>query len=287
MLNIVNKFEETASSNPFLLIRHAPGGGGKFLMSVLMASSSIAHFDSTIEQNKTDKKCLDYIKEKFTSNIDDWLKIEPDSIDAWNLHFISTKYPRGETLDIDQFINLANSEATNHYHNSLSRKKLICMSWLKLSVPEYFIGAKNIVIIVDKKSMRWLHRAHWYKHYAVSDRGIHLKINDPKYHHTSTMVSYARKFNNPIYLLDSPRTFIKENIINCGVKKIFSEPDNFKNLINKCYVNLSDIIDENSFINLIKHITKNLNLHDIDQTFVRNAHKHWISCHNFKYAKNS
>lgn len=270
----------------FLLVRHAPGGAGRFLIATLMASKSIAHFDPAIENNKTDQKCLDYLKDRFTINLDDWLKKEPNPVDAWNLHFVSSKYTRGETLTVDEFVQNALSDGTEHFKNSINQNKLISLSWLKTTEPEYFAQAKNIIILIDPESIKWLHRANWYKHYSFTENGIHIKINDPIYYNNS-MSSYAKKFNNPTYCNDHPYSFIKKNIINCKFKKLFSDIDNFKNLHNKCFINLSSMLSEDSFVNTIDRITSDIKINTINQDFLRAAHNHWINCHSFKYVKNS
>lgn len=270
----------------FLLVRYAPGGAGRFLMSTLMASKSIAHFDLKIECNKTDQKCLTYIKNRFTTNLNDWLKKEPNPVDAWNLHFISSKYSRGESLSEHEFVENALADGTEHFQNSINQNKLISLSWLKATEPEYFIKAKNIIILIDPGSIKWLHRANWYKHYAAAEKGIHVKINDPVYYNNS-MGAYAKKFNNPMYCTDHPYNFIKNNIIGCEFKKVFSDSDNFKNLHNKCFINLSDILVEDSFVDIIGRISNDINIDNIDQDFLKSAHRHWINCHSFKYAKHS
>ena len=267
---------------PFLIIRHSVGGGGRFLASCLMASKSVAHFDSAIEQSKTDKLCLDYIKQKFTNDLNVWTKTEPNPVDAWNLSFCSAKYPRGDDLSINEFDNLARTHCTPHFWDSVEQNKLISLCWHKAVDPVFTHHAKNIVIIIDPPSTKWLHRANWYKHYEIKNRGIHLKQHDPSYA-PPLIAEYINKFNNPIYSTEHPYSFIKNNIVNCKFKKVFSSKENFNSLNNAEFLNLSALLDENQFIKQIQTITNNLNIDPIAESFLRTAHQHWSSCHTFKY----
>lgn len=260
------------------------GGAGRFLTSCLMASSSVAHFDRGIEQNKTEELCLDYVKHKFTNSLDWWLKTEPNAIDAWNLSFISSKYPRGDNLSLDEFVANTKEQCTDYFWESIDSNKLIGINYHKTTNPVYFQQAKNIVVIVDPASVKWLHRANWYKHYAVTDQGIHIKINDPVYFN-SVMGRYFSQFNNPIYSDEHFYSFVKKNIINCKFKDAFLVKENFEHLPNVEFINLSDILDKERFVENVQQIAKKLELQPISASFLESAHQHWDQCHNFKYAR--
>lgn len=249
-----------------------------------MCSPRVAHFDPTVEQNKTADTCLDYIKKKFTSDLENWTINEPNPMDAWNLHFISSKYPRGESLSVDEFLALLKSDATDYFWSCVGQGKLITTAWLKTSVPDYFATAKNIIVNVDKRSQKLLHRSNWYKHYDYSDKGVHLKIHDPAYT-TPTHAQYLLKFNNPTYAQESFYHFIKNTIVNCKFKQTFAQRENFNHISNSYNVDLIDILCADTFVITINRITQALDLDTIDAEFLTLAHQHWTNCHSFKYSR--
>jgi hypothetical protein len=246
-----------------------------------MASKSVAHYEADIEQNKTDEKCLDYIHRKYTTVVHDWLKFEPNPVDAWNLHFVSSKYPRGDDLTIDQFTELTQVNATEHFWNSQDRGRLIGLCWHKNSVTDYTQDAKNILIEVDPPSEKWLHRANWYKHHAVERNQIHLLVHDPAYN--PAMSQYHAQFNNPVYVNERPFSFIRQNIVNCPFKKQFKNPDNFRHIPNLEIIRLSDLLNEQTFVLAVDQIVKRFSLDPIDTEFLQSAHRYYLSCNQFKY----
>jgi hypothetical protein len=269
----------------FLLINFPPGAGGRFLSSVLMASRNISHFDPIIEQEKTNSKCLKYVQSHFTANVKEWLSREPKHIPAWNLHFISSKYDRGNELSQTEFLHLCDQHGTDHFHKSVREKKLIIVPWHKLVIPEFFEDALKITILVDIDSVDWFDNSLWYKHYDIIDGKVFLRENDPQ--SDPSMRQYFLQYNNPLFAEESVEKFYQKNITNNPNKLLFSESENFSSRKNNICINLSDMLNENQFIIMMSKIVKRLEIDPLNEHFLRAAHQHWIGCHTFKYAKNS
>lgn len=268
----------------FLIVRYANGSAGKFLTTLLMASKSVAHFDQSVENNKTDSACLNYVKSHFVSNLNDWLTYEPKHTDAWNLHHISSNYPRGEELSIKQFLAIAKNDATLHFWNSVSKNKFIPFIWHKTSTPDFFKNSKFITILLDSESLKWYHRARWYKQYSVRGNKIHLNEQDPKFN-TSKLNKYYDQFKNEMDVEQSVFSFIKQNILKDHKKYLFQNHDTFANQpITQEFINLSDILDVERCISKINHICNTYALDLISADLIRRCHSHWSSCHLFKYS---
>jgi hypothetical protein len=269
----------------FLMVQFAPGSAGKFLSSLLMSSDSLSHFDSTVENNKSVNTCVDYIKSHFTTDLGHWILTEPDHVMAWNLHFVSSKYTRGDDLTKEEFLNLANQHATDHFCNSVNANKIIPSVWHKTNTTDFLQDARFVTIIVDPPAVKWYHRAIWHKAYGTKNGKIHLKANDPELH--PTMKAYYEKFKNPIYSDDSYYTFVKNNIINSEFKTRFQTTDSFTNHDQHTFVNLSELLDIESCVKIIDRVCTKCNLNPVPVEIIKQGHTHWMSCHNFKYAKNS
>lgn len=271
------------NSPQFLIVRYANGSAGKFLTSLLMSSASVAHFDADIENNKTDDKCLDYIKTHFVKNLDHWLKFEPKHTDAWNLHHISSNYSRGEDLTSAEFLAKSCANATDHFWSSVNKNKCIPLIWHKNTIPEFFKTAKFITIIIDQLSIKWYHRARWYKQYSVVNNKIHLKEHDPAFN-TNAVSKYYAQFKNQVDINQSVRSFIKENIIKDPKTKLFQSTDAFiDQSIDQKFINLSDILTVDKCISQLDQICNYYKLTPISENLIRNGHNHWAQCHNFKY----
>lgn len=267
----------------FLVVRYANGSAGKFLINLLMASKSVAHFDPLVEQNKTDKSCMRYTQEHFVNETHNWLKYEPNHTDAWNLHHISAKYTRGEDLSVEEFLTLAKQNATEHFWNSVSAGRSIPMVWHKKIVPAFFKSSKFITIIIDPDSEKWYHRARWYKQFGMIDQMIHMKEHDPEFNH-QTLKIYHDKFQNSSRVKQHPFSFIKENIINYPVKKMFQKVEEFQTpAVEQEFVALSDILDTDRCVNAVAQICKKFDFEPISEDLVMRSQKHWLSCHDFKY----
>ena len=225
----------------FLMVNYAPGSAGKFLTSLLMSSPSLAHFDPNVENNKTPDACVDYIQQHFLNNLSTWIAFEPNHGSAWNLHFVSGKYPRGDNLTTDQFISQATVSATDHFCHSVNQDKVIPSIWHKVNVPEFLSNSMFVTIIIDPLAIKWYHRAVWYKLYDLREGRIYIKNNDPKLN--PAMAHYCQKFNNPLYSDDGFFTFVKREIINDTFKKTFLSENNFVPHANREFILLSDLLN--------------------------------------------
>lgn len=268
----------------FLLVRYAPGSAGMFLISLLMGSKDVAHFDPVINQNKTINNCILYIKDHFTPQISDWLKREPRNTVAWNLHFVSAKYSRGHDMSYAQFIDTAQQEATTYFWEQVNSEKIIVTPWHKPYVPDFYKDAKIVTIIIDKKSEKWFHRALWSKLYGIDNGKIHLKMNDPVFN--PPMQQYFAKFNNPTHVDEHFYSFVKREIFKDRYKEEYMDASNFSNdSNNQAFINLSDLLDTNSCVFNVARVCQELDIASVPDDLVRYGQIHWNGCHNFKYAE--
>lgn len=264
------------------MVNYAPGSAGKFLTSLLMSSASLAHFDPVVESNKTADACINYIQQRFSKNLSSWIKFEPNHGTAWNLHFVSGKYPRGDDLTIDQFIKLATDSATDHFCHSVNQDKIIPSVWHKVNVPDFLSNSMFVTIIIDPLSIKWYHRAVWFKLYDFINGRIYIKNNDPKLN--PAMAQYCQKFNNPIYSDDKFFTFVKRDIINDSFKKTFLSQENFVPCHRREFILLSDLLNYQKCQTIVNQICNRFNIDLVPPEVVLHGHQHWLSCHDFKYS---
>jgi hypothetical protein len=265
----------------FLLVQYAPGSAGRFLISLLMGSKDVAHYDPVIDHNKTIAGCTSYIEKHFIRQIGDWLKHEPSPHNTWNLHFISTKYSRGNDMSYDQFMLQAKQEASSYFWKQVVEQKIIVTPWHNTVIPDFYKDSKIVTILIDKNSEKWFHRAVWAKLYGIKDGRIHLKMHDPDFN--PPMQQYFKKFNNPIYNDERFFKFAKEKILKDTFKTEYMDQNNFMPNINQAFINLSDLLSVDSCVANVNRVCQELKIDQIPEEIIRNGQMHWASCHLFKY----
>lgn len=267
----------------FLVVRYAHGSAGKFLLSLLMLSQHIAHFDQQIENNKSYGRCRDWIKKKFTADIKNWLQNEPKPVDAWNLHFVSNTHDRGNDISHDDFLKLCKSHATDYFWHSVNQGQYIPVVWHKHIVPDFYKNSKFITIIIDKKSKKWYHRALWYKHYNFDNNTIYFKTHNNLLN-SKNMSQYYTNYENIQKEHGTFISLVKKHIINSSWIDIFGSTGNFEHqTTDQLFVNLSNIIDPSLFCCSMDNICEFLDIEKINHNHLTLLHRYWLLCHDFKY----
>lgn len=260
----------------FLTINYARGSAGKFLMSLLMASDSAAHYDKDVV-TKQDK--INYIKRSFVSDMSNWLLNEPSDKLAWNINFVSNTYPRGNDLSIEEFDNLCKLHCTEHFNKSVAEGKRIIIPWHKEVLP-LFLGKDLLSIALNKSSMKWFAKAVWAKHYGIVDGKIHLKENDPNYYQ-ATNARFHDRYKNPVYLDQTFYSFVKQNIYCSNETKFFSNKKCLEDMKSKYILDLSDLISLEKLKECLPHIYSTFNILPVDDEIVEVGFNHWRSLHEF------
>ena len=135
---------------------------------------------------------------------------------------------------------------------------------------------KSVVILVDKKSRKWYHRSRWLKHFNYKKQAQGYKIY--KLQHRPTY-QFGNFDNQYIEYTDNIFSFLKQNVINYDQKKIYSSQSNFSN--ETVFINLSDLLENNSAIECLNKITQNLNLDTFNWNSVMPLWQHWRNLHKY------
>jgi hypothetical protein len=263
----------------FLLVRFNEGAAGKFLLSLLMGSSSVAHFNESVEQQKTNDQLASYVQESFGS-FDNWLSTEPNPVTAWNIHWISNKLERGSNQSLKEFNTQLLAEASEYFWQSVNNHKRILIISNKNSVPVAYQNLSPVVIINDRPGLTFLRKSLWLKHYGIKDNKIYIKINDPKMYPEPTR-SIMKKFDNPTYLNESVFKFYRRMIWQNANTNFFANQANFSKDSN--FIKLSEILDINQLLPAIDRMCNNLSIKNIDHSYIQQAHAHWIGLHTFRF----
>lgn len=245
-----------------------------------MGSNSIAHFDQNIDQNKNLNLLLDYVKKSFV-NFDSWLATEPNPVPVWNIHWISGKMSRGEKQSWHDFQNQLITDASEYFWHCVKKQKYVMMVCNKIQLPVAYQNLKNITIINDAPSLKFVRKSVWYKHYGIKNNMVHIKINDPELYPEPTK-TIMKQFNNPIYVNESIYKFYRNTVWDNSCTNFFSDTQNFNN-INNLTVCLSDILCEQKITNVVNQITDYLNADRVNSDYIIKSHRYWLDLHQFNF----
>lgn len=263
----------------FLFVRFNEGAAGKFLLSLLMGSQSVAHFNQSVEENKTIDQLLTYVHDSF-SILDLWLKTEPNPVIPWNIHWISNKMDRGSSQPIDKFITQLQSDASEYFWKSVNLNKHILIVNNKPVPPVAYQNLAPVVIINDQSALKFLRKSIWFKHYGVRGNKIYLKINNPEMYPEPTR-SIMKRFDNPMFVDESVFSFYRRVLWGNPNTKFFASRDNFPK--NSIFINLSEILDITKLVPAIDLLCNQLGIAPVDHRYIHQAHAHWIGLHTFKF----
>jgi len=264
----------------FLVVSFAHGAAGNFLSSILQCSNHVGHCSELENINKPDNNWLEYFNKIFKRDYSSWLDLEPSSqFNNWGTrHIFSQTYPRGSDLSIKEFLELEKKHCSDYYFNCKKHNLFIPMSWHKKEMPEYFANSVRLIINIDKKSQRWYSHAFYKKHFNIlecNEQGI--KVADNNHRPQFAMPNFNNEY---ILSYKNFRSFVKDKISNFDQRKDFSDLKNIHPWNIKSYtINLSDILDPDSFILQYQNICNYFNFDQIATSTVQELHKHWINCH--------
>lgn len=260
-----------------MVVRYAQGAAGKFLMTLLMGSKDVAHYDKTIQVYKPTDILMQYVVRSF-GNLHTWLVAEPNPVHAWNIHWISAKMQRGQNQDRWQFLNQLEAEASEYFWQCVTEKKLILLHSHKPDLPRVYKELRSLVIINDPPSLKFKRKSVWYKHYGYSNGEVYLKINDPKMYPPATQ-KIMRQYNNDVYKKDGLYRFYRKNIWRDAETKYFMDPDNFT----EPKILLSEIISKDKIYPALCRLCEEIKIAPPEQEYVRRAQQHWLDQHDFNF----
>lgn len=129
----------------WLIVRFAPGSGGKMLSALLQAAPNVASW------NSTGKPFESWFKDCYPGVFDKWLDLEPKC--SWNINqVISSTYPRGDDLSEQDFYEQLKEKCHLDFWKSVEDRKLIPLLWHKPHFPQFFRNKKVIDLVIDEDS---------------------------------------------------------------------------------------------------------------------------------------
>jgi hypothetical protein len=267
----------------FLVIRFPVGAAGNLLSSCLQCSQGVGHWSTKLEYSKPTVNWLDYFKQVFQPNYDDWFKNEPSIQYSLGVKEIySAYYDRGNNLSREEFLE-AEKKCNHHYHSLKEENKYIPVFWHKQFFPLYYTNATFIDIFLDKDSLKWYDKSHYRKHYKVEYKNNQYKVYN-KRHLPGTIPTSFTGSNPYITYYDTFHKFAREEIFNNPHRKLFVDKtifDKYSNDRPRYTLELSDILNQTKFLENYYKMCELLNVTPLPFFEIKNLHQHWLNCHDF------
>lgn len=269
----------------FLVIRFAPGSGGKFLSTLFQCCDLVHAWDEDLvsaKQEGNHEKIFSYITSKFTTNFKDWQKIEPEV--PYQTEFVSNRFSRGDSVSFEQAQELLASDVK--YQNDVKNHGLIVLILNKSQVPQWLWDRATIVnILIDNnKSKKWYRRAKLCKLFVKLDNRSYVIKQEHEDYCSPTRAKLATKFNNEKIFQGPWHGFVKKYIINDLLEKTFTSkeliiahPTNIhcKNF----FFDLSWYADETKFIEQFQNLCSQVNVSPLPSSLISKIIKHYQSLH--------
>jgi hypothetical protein len=269
----------------FLVVRFAPGSGGKFLSTLFQCCNLVHAWDKELvlaKQQNDHEKIFSYITSKFTTDFKNWQKIEPEV--PYQTEFVSNRFPRGDSVSFEQAQQLLISDVK--YQNDYKNDGQIVLILNKSQVPQWLWEQANIVnILIDnKQSKKWYRSAKLQKLFVKLDDSSYVIKQDHEDYCSSKRAKLATQFNNEKIFQGSWHSFVKKYIINDELEKTFTSkelitahPTNINT--ENFFFNLSLYADETKFVEQFQNLCKQFDIAPLPSSLILKIIKHYQSLH--------
>lgn len=266
----------------FLIFRFAPGAAGNMISSLLQCSPEVAHWNAGCQDRKPAVDWLDYFQQVFPKDMSIWLYHEPIGQLQWGTREIfSAKYPRGDDLDIQQFLRLEHNVCTQYYHANKQAGRYLPVFWHKPNMPQYFAKSRSVVIKIDSASLRWYDHAVYYKHHRVlrhDDRGILVRLLENRPEVVPEQFKNLTKFEQ---YWPSFRAFVRERILDNPFRNQYRNADLIPNWsIPSVMIELTDLLNSARIDRCYRNLCQALDITPVlNNAELRDMHSYWRNLH--------
>jgi len=196
-------------NNQWLVLRYPAGAGGKFIAALLFLFDKVEHWYGIQDPQSQ----LQFYRSTISQDMP-WLDKELNQ--DWGLDFFGRSYERNNDLTTEQFNQLVDQSASNHFKSSWTDKKIIVDHWHKPWLPEFWQNEQNITIVPDDFDL--LHTLIKKKLFKINTKTkLVTSVMDAPMHGSSTNRTHAKKYQN-VY------EFGYENLDQDLVKYLMAKP---------------------------------------------------------------
>ena len=265
------------NTNQWLIVQYPCGAGGKFIASLMFMFDKVEHWYKIRDQESQLKF---YINRHSSS--DAWLEKEFNH--DWGLHFFSRSYERNNHISADEFNQLADLHASQHFCEAWASQQIVVDHWHKPVLPEFWSQANSIIINPDDDELfksLILKKLFCYDENTKTIRSL-LDSPDLKKIPLSNLTQ-LEKFKN---LYEFSYTDLDEFLeMFLSTKIWYSSWQNVDSYQSTWQFNLTDLLDFTKLCHRLEPIEEYFE-QKLDRQHVFDFHKFWIE-NSFKTVDNS
>lgn len=273
------------SDKKFLVVRFAPGSGGKFLSILLQCSNSVHAWDDILTQAKQENnnnKILDYVASKFTTDFTIWQKLEPEV--PYQTDFVSNRFPRGDDITFEDANKLLSTDIK--YQCDYNNSGFISLILNKSQVPSWLQDRAIFVnILIDTpESKKWFYRSRFAKQFIRINKNSYIIKQDHEDYCSPKRSILASKFNNEKIFHGSWYSFAKKYLIGDAVGRMFTQtetilehPSNKK--VKNLFFNLSCYFNADKFFEEFQNLCNQIGIEQPSKELIMPLIRHYQSIH--------
>lgn len=273
----------------FVIVRFAPGSGGKFLSSVIQASTAVDHWSTVVQDHKNHEILFPqlishYFDRSFPADHSMALRNEPHSPYCTKLY--SSSYSRGNDVTLQQY--LMNTQCANdiRFLDCQRQGRLVNLTFHKPEIPKFCDGSLVVTITIESEAeQQWVSQTLWRKHWIEFDGVLVHAPDDPVYCHITQLpqvLQYQNKSRYPATLKSQLQDkFVYQNHTREWYldSNKFQEHDQLHDLQN-VFIPLSSFFDRDQFIDMINNLFCKLQLDPVHVDLVDCMRSIWTARQN-------
>lgn len=254
------------ATDQWLITQFPCGAGGKFVCSLLFLFDQVEHWAGIQDPAQ---QLLHY--EQMVSRPVPWLNKEPNT--AWDLTFFSRSYDRGNSISIDQFNQLTEQHASEHFRSAWSSGKIIVDHWHKPVRPVFWQQARSVV--VNPNNIDLLKHLMMTKLFEVDrPRGVFVDLLDAPSAQVSTQnQQHQQQYHTPYeFEFDDFDSFLTQHLDSKTWYNTWQKPYSENYTWN---IDITDLVDWTQLIQRWEMIEQSFG-QTIDRTLLKRFHQIWL-----------
>lgn len=223
-----------------LVTRFTHGSGGKFLSTVMQSHERIQHWNSQIQNTKSSDQYLEIIEYYMIRSFpeDHRLHMSTEPICPYDTELWSSTYARGETVTKTELINYYSIGKDKYLIDGCNQNLITNLIFNKPQLPKFCEGSKTVTVLIDNpRSLRWLRKTLWSKHFLQTEGKIIYAPDHPLYCSMKSLPTILKFKNQSEFPISEKFSLMKKHLYcNPNVEK-FQDPSNFRDIDDRLRIN--------------------------------------------------
>ena len=223
-----------------LITRFAHGSGGKFLSTVIQSHEQIQHWSSQMQNTKSSDQYPElleyYMIRSFPKDHRSHMSMEP--ICPYDTELWSSTYHRGENVTRNKLVDYYSDNKDKYLMDGCNQNLITNLIFNKPQLPKFCAGSKTVTILIDnRRSLRWLRKTLWSKHFLEAEGKIIYAPDHPLYCSMKSLPTILKFKNQSEFPISEKFSLMKKHLYRNTIIEKFQDPSNFKEIDDQLEIN--------------------------------------------------